>query len=309
MNKTPILITGIHRSGSTWIGNTIGYSSNVKYIHEPFNLQIIRANPLSKIGIYTLKSPVKYWFEYLDDSTQEHRKSEMITYIKRFYDLSSQSIIHEFFKIRNLKDIAIFKAEINSRKKRPLIKDPLALMASEFIAKEINAKVVISIRHPLAFIASLIRKNWRFDFLEFSKQDVFIKTHLAPFQEQISVYSKDRTNIVDEGILLWNIVHYFISKLKERHQHEWYFITHEQLSYDPMNEFKNLFDYLELDFENEVENQIHKSTSGEIHNVLNRNSKENIKSWKQVLTEEQIATIKKGTIDVAELFYDETSWI
>ncbi|WP_157486421.1 hypothetical protein, partial [Formosa algae] len=40
MNKQPILVTGIDRSGATWIGNTIGYSSKSKCIYESFNIII-----------------------------------------------------------------------------------------------------------------------------------------------------------------------------------------------------------------------------------------------------------------------------
>ena len=34
----PILVTGSHRSGSTWLGQMIGASDAVGYIHEPFNI-------------------------------------------------------------------------------------------------------------------------------------------------------------------------------------------------------------------------------------------------------------------------------
>ena len=35
--KSPILVTGSHRSGTTWTGKMIGFSPNVVYIQEPFN--------------------------------------------------------------------------------------------------------------------------------------------------------------------------------------------------------------------------------------------------------------------------------
>src|SRR5882672_1880226 len=33
----PILVTGAHRSGSTWVGRMIARSPTIRYIHEPFN--------------------------------------------------------------------------------------------------------------------------------------------------------------------------------------------------------------------------------------------------------------------------------
>ena len=35
----PILVTGAHRSGSTWVGRMIATSPRVTYLHEPFNLK------------------------------------------------------------------------------------------------------------------------------------------------------------------------------------------------------------------------------------------------------------------------------
>ena len=37
-NKKPLLLTGSHRSGSTWVGIIMAASPSVGYIHEPLNL-------------------------------------------------------------------------------------------------------------------------------------------------------------------------------------------------------------------------------------------------------------------------------
>ena len=34
----PILVTGAHRSGSTWTGKMLALAPRVAYIHEPFNM-------------------------------------------------------------------------------------------------------------------------------------------------------------------------------------------------------------------------------------------------------------------------------
>src|SRR5690242_1511734 len=33
----PILVTGAHRSGSTWVGKMLALAPGIGYIHEPFN--------------------------------------------------------------------------------------------------------------------------------------------------------------------------------------------------------------------------------------------------------------------------------
>ena len=62
------------------------------------------------------------------------------------------------------------------------------------------------------------------------------------------MFSKqNKYNIIEQGILLWNIFHSYISNLKEKHPN-WYFVTHEQLSTNPIEEFEKIFEYLNLRF-------------------------------------------------------------
>ncbi|MGJ5642461.1 sulfotransferase domain-containing protein [Formosa sp. S-31] len=307
--KQPILVTGIHRSGSTWIGKTISASKDVKYIHEPFNIIMDWANPLGKIGLKTRVSPFNYWFEYFDEQTSEKRKREVLTFIRNFYELNSLTIAHELFKIRGRKDISIFCNEIKSRAKRPLLKDPIAFFSSAFLAKELNCKVIISIRHPLAFIASIIRKSWEFNFNDLLEQERLMELHLSKYKDMIINYSNTNYPLIDQGILLWNIMYDFAYQLKLNNNSNFYFITHEAMSKSPFLEFENMFKFLDLNFSNEVIQQIERSTSGQVKNDLNRNALQNIKSWKSVLTNDEVQKIKEGTEAVASKFYTNDSWI
>jgi hypothetical protein len=63
MNKKAILVTGSHRSGSTWVGKMIAQSPSVVYIHEPFNLEI---GPC--VGICSAK--FNYWFTYISPENE-----------------------------------------------------------------------------------------------------------------------------------------------------------------------------------------------------------------------------------------------
>nr|WP_321222061.1 sulfotransferase domain-containing protein [uncultured Psychroserpens sp.] len=308
MSKTPILVTGIHRSGSTWIGKTIGSSAEVKYVHEPFNLQIKWANPLRKLGIYTLKSPLKFWFEFVDRKSSVARQKSILNYIKSFYTKSFKAIMHEFFKIRKPSDVTVFLYELKSRSKRPLIKDPLALMSSNFIAEMLDAKVIISVRHPAAFIASIYRKNWKFNFNNFANQERLLNEHLFEYKDDIIKYANNPGPLLDEAILLWNVIYSFVIKLQDKHKEDWYFVKHEDISLNPVEEYRKIFEYLNLNFTEAIVLEIEHSTSGEINDVLRRNSKDNIKSWKKVLTPEEIEKIKQQTSTISNHFYSEESW-
>ena len=37
MSDKPILVTGAHRSGTTWVGKMLALAPGVAYVHEPFS--------------------------------------------------------------------------------------------------------------------------------------------------------------------------------------------------------------------------------------------------------------------------------
>jgi len=37
LSKSPILVTGMHRSGTTWVGRMLAASREAVYFHEPLN--------------------------------------------------------------------------------------------------------------------------------------------------------------------------------------------------------------------------------------------------------------------------------
>jgi hypothetical protein len=53
--RKPILITGSHRSGSTWLATMLALSENSLIAHEPFNI---------RPWAYALDGFAKYWFTY-----------------------------------------------------------------------------------------------------------------------------------------------------------------------------------------------------------------------------------------------------
>ena len=57
-DRSPILVTGTHRSGSTWVGNVLGLAPGTGYVHEPFHC---RCQP----GICRAHFP--HWFQYVHD--------------------------------------------------------------------------------------------------------------------------------------------------------------------------------------------------------------------------------------------------
>jgi len=297
LNKL-ILVTGAHRSGSTWIGKIISKAPNVRYVHEPFNIGIRRDN-----------SPLTFWFEYLDHDTELEKQDIVKRYLNSFYKLSTRHLVEEVLEIRGLRGAYSYLSDLKRRiTDRIVFKDPLAIMSAEWFAYSFKADVVVSIRHPAAFVASLKVKNWTHDFNHFKKQHALMKKHLYEFSNLIDYYCSSPPDIISHGILLWNIIYSRVNSYRNKYNNIWYFVRHEDLSKEPVREFKQLFDFLNIKFTNEVENEILDSTQAESESDLRRKSISNIYTWKERLTSSEINRIRIGTEKISKLFYNEADW-
>ncbi|QDO93677.1 hypothetical protein FNB79_06705 [Formosa sediminum] len=305
--KKNILVTGSHRSGSTWTGNVIARAPKVRYVHEPFNISIKRDN-----------SPFKFWFEFLIDSSIEHQKDSK-AYIDSFYKVFNKDSFNKLLKTRTPKALYHYLLDLKCRKvNRTIIKDPIAIMSTEWIYMNYDIDIVVLIRHPAAFVASLKVKNWQFDFNEFLNQPVLMNTYLKDYEALINDFSKNKKDIIDQGILLWNIIHDTIFFYRRKYENDWCFVKHEELSMNPKQEFKRIFSKIGLTMDSNVEDYIFQTTNAKVDlkvienstEVFNtkRNSLENIKTWKKRLSNDEIQKIKKGTENVWKKFYDEKDW-
>ncbi len=297
INKKHILVTGSHRSGSTWVGKLITKSSKFIYVDEPFN-----------IGKDHKDSPFCNQFEYLPGRSSACQ-IEAKQYINSFHALFSSDVFNTFFKVRSRRDIRRFLSDVKSRiSRRYVFKDPLALMSAEWIYENYGWDIVILIRHPAAFVASLKVKDWQFYFKYFNDQEDLINIHLKEYADVIHEYAANRPDIIKQGILLWNILYSLVFYYQEKYKDQWYFVKHEELSAKPIKEFEKLYQFLEIDFDESVKKHITQSTSSKEQTLLKRDSKKNILSWQSRLSSEEINEIKEGTKQVWKRFYSEEDW-
>ncbi|MDJ0595610.1 MAG: sulfotransferase domain-containing protein [Pleurocapsa sp. MO_226.B13] len=180
-------------------------------------------------------------------------------------------------------------------------------------------KVVVSIRHPAAFVGSLKVADWQYPFNHFLEQKLLIEDFLSPFKAEIQDLVAQKSNLdeIDRWALLWKIMHYRILKYQERHP-DWLFVRHEDISQDPLTGFKTIFDYLNLNYSPSLQKTISQYTSAQNspQNVKTyskkasraMNSKANIKSWQKRLSQSEIIRIRRRVEDIANRFYTDSDW-
>lgn len=303
--KNPILVTGIHRSGSTWVGKMIAQSPAVGYIQEPFN---IGRHP----GI--CRAPFKYWFQYVTEENESEFRQPLADCLRFKYQLRAQLASIRgpreiYWLVRDGRDF--LSNRIAGR--RPLMKDPLALLSAEWLAKTFGMDVVVVVRHPAAFVGSLKKARWAHPFAHFLEQPLLARDLLSHYQEDLEKYASEEQDIVSQGILLWNIIHEVILSYRERHA-DWLFVRHKDLSERPIEEYGKIFQALGLHFPPSIQERILKfsgagnPTEQTSIDSIRRDSRQSWWNWKSRLSEAEIERIKVRTKRVWTEFYSEEDW-
>jgi hypothetical protein len=311
--RRPILVTGAHRSGTTWVGKTIAASPSIGYIDEPFSPILRHYNP----GVCNVN--YDFWWMYITKENEIPFYNAISATMDFRYNFIAQvlRIIKNKCGIRTLiKGYSSFFINRNIYHARPLIKDPIALFSAPWLAERFNMKVIILIRHPAAFVSSIKRMNWPHDFANFLNQPLLMKDHLAPFEKDIKTHIETKLDIIDDAILLWRMFYFFINKLRQTHKN-FIFTRHEDLSLNPVEEYEKIFSRLNIDFTEKIKNFILNSTRSSnpaeapagIEHHLKRNSKENIKNWKNRLSVSEINRVKEAVADISKFFYSEKDWL
>jgi len=302
---TPILVTGSHRSGTTWVGKMLAADSDIAYISEPLNVH-------HRPGVY--RTPVKYWYTYITDENGAD-------YLPAFDELLDfkYHTVREVLSLRSFKDFlrmgrdfhTFFNGSMHGQ--CVLIKDPFAVFSTPWFEKQLHCKVVITARHPGGFVSSLKRLGWNFDFSNFLNQPLFMRDHLEIDRAAMETMPKD--DLIGQAALLWKIIYRFVHETRNIHT-KFHIVRHEDLSRDPLGGYQSLYRSLGLNFTELVKNTIQNSSSSENPAKLAKNkthsvkldSRANLDNWKKILSPEEIQRIRKITEGVSEAFYSDDEW-
>jgi hypothetical protein len=301
----PILVTGSHRSGSTWAGKTLALAPHTGYIREPFNIGI----PVGPLG-----NPFTNWFQYICEENVDPFRERLSGMVHYRYplgrNLATMKTVKEFAKIAI--DQGLFWLH-KTQKHTPIVKDPIALFSAEWLSKAFEMNVLVMIRHPAAFCSSLKIKNWSFDFRNFLNQPLLMKRYLGGFEREIQECATQGADIIDQGILLWNCIHHTISTYQQQHP-EWLFVRHEDVSTNPEEQFHSIYKTFNLEFTAQARAAILKQTAEKNPSEQQpgreffRNSKANITNWKKRLNSREIERIREKTHKISGNFYNDYDW-
>lgn len=294
-----ILVTGPHRSGTTWVGKTLSQSERVELVYEPFNLDFDRYN-------FTYR--FENWFQHVPSSP---RKAEIENYFDKYLPLSgidyAKKVSRESGYSAKTPLIFLKHALLSSKRPRYLLKDPIALMSAGWLYERYSLRVICTTRNPLAFVASLKKQGWDFDFNNLLNQKELVNRFFPRYRDAMK-QALEKSDFIERVSLLWNVLNTIILHYREQYP-EWFFTTHEEAAENPLDTFKHMFAYAGLPFTAEIESYIEKATSGhenrdtDSHRYSPRDAKSTIMDWQDLLTDAEIQFISNKTSDICNKIY------
>ncbi len=302
-----ILVTGINRSGTTWVGETLARAPGVALIYEPFS-------PNHRRGVF--RHPTPEWFTYVRADPSGRLAADLRRTLGFRYSYAA-----ELPRIRSPRDAARMArdaarfARWRREGRRPLVKDPIAILAAPWLARELEMRVVVTIRHPAAYASSMRRLGWTHDFSGFLRQAELVDDLVPALRGDIEAMVRHPGDILDQAALLWNVIHTVIGAYRRDHP-DWAFVRHEDLSAAPAAGFPDLFEQLGLEMTADVERYVAETTGagnpaeagpGVVHE-RRRDSGGAARTWHDRLTPEEVARVRSRTAAVAAGFYAEEDW-
>ena len=304
MSGKPILVTGAHRSGTTWVGKMLALAPGVAYIHEPFN-------PRTAAGL----SPARFdrYFTVVTSENEARYRPGLEQTVRFRYGLGAQ-----LRSLRGVADVARTGRDLarvgrnRLTAKRPLVKDPIALLSAEWLAESFGMDVVVLIRHPAAFAASLKRLGWKHSFATFI-QDGRVPEVVRPYEAEIREQAEQPGEILAQAALLWRLLYNAVDGYRERHP-DWEFVRHEGASAEPVATFERLYSTLGLELTPAAREAIARASAPDnpaelsTPHAVELDSAASLGRWREDLTAEEVETLRERTRDVWPRFYSDEDW-
>ncbi|MGH7950340.1 MAG: sulfotransferase [Limisphaerales bacterium] len=308
----PLLITGSHRSGKTWVSRCLMLSRNFSLIHEPFS-NYRGPNHQSK-----LIPALRYTYTHIDESNAAQFKDDVRdifhypTYCVRLAKDRGMNI-QDGLKLMAKLSLGILKG-----KKCPLIDSPFLFFSADWMHLSFDARVIVMIRNPASFVADCKAAGYGFDFSNLLNQKQLMTGKLALFAEEIERASQPgAVSLVSSNALLWKLIYHYADVYRQQFP-AWMFVRFEDMVGDPIHEVNWLYNKLNLPFDSVVQRRLKNfllkpDDSGEKFIMTERTMpypvQKALKPHKSLLTDEEIELVRKITGPVAGRFYQESEWL
>lgn len=238
----------------------LSFPREVDYIHEPFNPR----SGMSGLGIDTVY--VRPSIESEEERRIDGYVQQAIRYnikLAKFVDYSDPWLRRTIKRIVGGRGAVYLRfAKLNSKRQVSLFKDPTAPLMADYLATNYGFGVVLVVKHPLSYYASLKRLKWWPHPPKLFEQVHLVEDHLdgAPLTSLSDWLRRESWDdpVVAAGVH-WSLVHYTLLAQQKKHA-DWKVILHEELSARPVETFRDLYEHLGLRWSDSARQKIERLT-------------------------------------------------
>jgi Sulfotransferase family len=314
----PILVTGMPRTATSWVGKMLEASGALVYVNEPLNPQ---HPPGRSPGV--LRADVEHAFQYISEENEQVWLPAFRDTVRlRFHPLAEVRRNHRPYDLLRAAKYTAGFALGRLRGRRALLDDPYAVFAAPWLARRVGCRVVVTVRDPVATVSSWRRLGWTPRLAELLAQPALVRDRLGRFAPELEAALADGADGVERAGLLWRVIYGTVAGYRAEVP-GLEVVRHEDLSADPVPAFAALYGRLGLPFGPDAERAIVAATSagsgggamrwsvsaGGVSKTAARrlDSRANLQVWRERLTDEEVARVRRQTADVASLFGYQTS--
>jgi len=308
-----ILVTGLPRSGTSWIGKMLEASDEVLYVNEPLKPQ---QYPGRSPGI--LNAEVSQPYQYIcADNDERWTAAFNDTLLLRYHlvaEIRRNHAPHALAQVvKNSADFTIGRL----RRRRALLDDPFGVMSAAWFAQRLGCRVVVSVRHPLSFMGSWRRLGWKPHLHALLAQPLLMRDLLGPYEDELRAVA-DSPDPVAKAAVLWRVTYDALGDLDARQPGLLYLRRYEDLATDPEAGFRELYALCGLTWTERARKRIAWATTdhGKAKaqrtwtGVLTRtafrpmDSRSSLGSFRDRLSRQEIDQVLEITGPVAARYYD-----
>lgn len=224
------MVTGVHRSETTWLGSLLATASQATVVHEPLNaLDGLIGVPcwyphLTSGNTNQAETPFSWKTAALLDDIVTGRAKWRRTYLNVTSLRKAGRAIFGSSGERSYR-----KACLNDDSAPFIVKDPFCLFSAAYLIENYDAKILITIRHPAALIGSMRRMGWSPSILSLVSQPLLMKTYLPE-------YNRDEITQLAEGddifanFVFWLAAYRFSTEMADKYPNNVFLVEIEKLS-------------------------------------------------------------------------------
>jgi hypothetical protein len=309
----PVLVTGLPRTGTSWVGKMLEAGGDLVYVNEPLNPQ---HPPGRSPGV--LNADVTHRFQYICADNEDMWRAAFADTVRLRY-----GVLAELRRNRSAYDLLRMAKYLRSftvgrvRGRRALLDDPFAVLSTPWLTDRLAARSVVLVRDPVALVASWRRLGWTVYLHELLEQPLLVRDLLGRYEDRMRALVGSQDHIAKIA-LLWSAVYDAVDRFRQQDQRI-RLVRYEDLATDPVAAFDSLYRHLGLRWSEEIRRRVEaaatagggteKSHVWQLRGGLSRtafrpmDSRAGLQSYRDRLSGPDIDRVRELTADVAARFY------